>query len=186
MWGLSAQDAVKYYTSSYMLMKKTTIWVNPNDLLLAGQKHETQILLTECARSLGLEHPIAVHVEEQHLETTVKDMINGTRQGVLKRSHSCVSHHVITPHTEDPLQALKNVVKHQQQAWTEAANTFAQPAWFFQPYLPLLLYLGELRTFILNGAIYYIIYTTPKEMGSPALDLQVTPCYIVRPLTAFR
>ncbi len=66
-WALSAQDAVKYYTSTYILMQNTTIWVNPDDLLLAGQKHETQILLTECAQSLGLEHPIAVHVEEQHL-----------------------------------------------------------------------------------------------------------------------
>ena len=98
-WGLSAQDAVKYYTSSYLLMKNTTIWVNPNDLLVAGQKHETQILLTERARSLGLEHPIAVHAEEQHLETTVMDMINGTRQGALKRSHSGGSRHVITHHT---------------------------------------------------------------------------------------
>ncbi len=45
---------------------------------------------------------------------------------------------------------------------------------------------GELRAFILNGVIYYIIYTTPKHVGSPALDLQVTPCYVVRPLKTFQ
>jgi len=56
--------------------------------------------------------------------------------------------------------------------------------WFLQPFLPHLIRLGELRTYIVDGTIYYIVSTTPVEFD-PA-NTQYTGAQWIRPLSSFR
>lgn len=156
-------------------------------MLIAGAKHETSYLLRTCAESLGFQHPISACVEDEPtLNKLAKDIEDARRQGVLKRSYSARSLHVITPRTIKPTKVLKKALQEQKRDWPQEKTGFIpKPMWFFQPYLPLLLHLGELRSFIVNGVLYYTVSTVTSEPNNPAA-LQICHAHIIRPLSAFK
>jgi hypothetical protein len=60
---------------------------------------------------------------------------------------------------------------------------FPRPQWFLQPYLPGLIYLGELRAFFVNGILYNSFSTTPLDKNPT--KMQVAPVWVARPSDLF-
>jgi hypothetical protein len=92
-------------------------------------------------------------------------------QAVLKRTHSGWSNHLISPYTNKPKEVIKQALREQRKCWNVSGHSFDQPIWFCQPYLPLLIHVGEFRTFIVNGVIYYTVATTPVNLDPTNLEL---------------
>jgi hypothetical protein len=63
-------------------------------------------------------------------------------------------------------------------------NSSGRNGFFSHTYLPALMHLGELRTFLVDGALYYTIYTTPTKFDPQIITR--TSGKFVRPLHAFR
>jgi len=152
-------------------------------MFIVGQKLLTHQLLIKCAAALDLEHPSLIPVAEEDVPRVAREIAQGILQGVLKRTQSGWSYHVITPYTPDPLKQIETALKIQKQHWQVPGHQFVPPQWFLQPYLPALIHLGELRTFVVDGALYYTVYTTPTECDPKTLAM--TSGKFVRPLAAF-
>jgi len=153
-------------------------------MMNVGQKIEMHNILKTCATALGHDHPIIVPLRDDELEKVAGDIADGVIEGVLKRSHSGWSNHIITKHAENPRQSIRDALKVQAKYWGQPNHQFVQPRWLLQPYIPHLIRLGELRTFVVDGIFYYAVYTTPEE-GS-LKDMQMTVGSFVRPLGEFR
>jgi hypothetical protein len=133
---------------------------------------------------LGYSHPIIIPVEEDDLESYASKIGKGEMLAVLKRGHSGWSNHLITPNTPHPVDKIKAALDTQRQTWGVSGHGFDQPRWFCQPYMPLLIHLGELRTYLVNGVIYYTVATTPN-ISDPHL-LEMASGKFTRPLSLFK
>ncbi|KIM37238.1 hypothetical protein M413DRAFT_13424 [Hebeloma cylindrosporum] len=182
-YGLDWDKAVRYHESSLLLAETLTIWPNPRDMLTVGQKLQTQRLLIKCAAALDFNHPTLVPISEGDLESVAGEIQDGAVEGVLKRTQSAWSNHLITKYTKDPKKKVKKALREQKKNWLCSTGEFTEPLWFLQPYLPALMHLGELRTFLIDGALYYTVYTTPEAFDPQVLDR--TPGNLPRPLHAF-
>lgn len=120
-------------------------------------------------------------MEPQDLNTIVNSILSGEREGVLKREYSGFSKHVITEHTKNSEEILQNSLEEDQRYQND--GLFPRTTWFLQPFLPHLIRLGELRTYIVDGAIFYTVSTTPVDFD-PALT-QYIAAEIIRPLETF-
>lgn len=140
-------------------------------------------MLMICASSLDFQHPISIHINEDELEEVVDAIANKEREGVLKRSQSASNSHVITPLTKNPRKLLKDLRKDEKEFWADGLGIFPKPSWFFQPYMPLLIHLGELRTFIVNGIIFYTTHTAPIKTMAGAME--IVGVQTMRPLSSF-
>ena len=160
------------------------MWPSPRELLIVGEKLETHHLLGKCALALGYNHPAVTPIPEHQLEWYAGQISDKKITGVLKRTYSGWSNHIVTPYTKKQKDTIINALKTQQSSWGTPGHPFSPPLWFCQPYLPLLLHIGEFRTFTVNGVIYYTVATTPKNMDPHKLER--TSCKFVRPLSLFK
>lgn len=151
-------------------------------MLTVGSKLLGQRLLMKCAAALGLDHPYIIPIEDEDLIRVSGEIGDGVTDGVLKRTQSAWSYHLITKHTQNPRKEITTALE-EQRDWKSPGHLFVEPRWFLQPYLPALMYLGELRTFLVDGALYYTIYTTPTEFDTQTIAR--TSGKFVRPLRAF-
>ena len=166
------------------LGQRVSIWPAPTEYFVSAQKLETQRMLQHCAISLDLQHPLVTPVESNKLVSVVESIFHGTIEAVVKREYSGFSKNVITPYT--PLADAMDMMR---KSWGEEARhndegLGPRTTWFLQPFLPHLIRLGELRTYIVDGTIYYIVSTTPVEFD-PA-NTQYTGAQWIRPLSSFR
>ena len=112
-------------------------------MLTVGSKLLTHRLLIKCAATLNLDHPYIIPIEEEDLIRVSGEIADGVIDGVLKRSQSTWSYHLITKHTQDARKEIATALE-EQRDWKSPGHPFVEPQWFLQPYLPALMYLGEL------------------------------------------
>lgn len=153
-------------------------------MLFVAQKLEIYNLLIKCALSLGYQQPSVFAVPEDELELYVSDIGQGKIDAVLKRTQSRWSNHVVTPHTKNPKSIIKKALKEQRQ-WKSSNHSFDEPLWLCQSFMGQLLHIGEYRSFIVNGAIYYTVVTTPSLSG-PEGSMEMAGGRMHRPLDAYR
>jgi len=174
-------DSITYLESMSALGRHVSIWPTPSEYILSAQKLETQRILQCSAISLDLQHPLVIPVEPQDLNSVVDSILSGEREGVLKREYSGFSKHVITEHSKNSQEILQNSFEEDQRHQKD--GLYPRTTWFLQPFLPHLIRLGELRTYIVDGAIFYTVSTTPVNFD-PTIT-QYTAAEIIRPLETF-
>lgn len=180
---ISGEDAAEYHRTVSLLSTRVTTWPSPREMLFVGQKLETYNLLNKCALSLGYQQPSVFAVPEDELELYASDIADGKRDAVLKRTQSGWSDYVVTPHTKNPKSVIKKALKEQRQ-WKSSNHWFDEPLWLCQPFMAQLLHIGEYRSFIVNGAIYYTVATTP--LPGPEGSMEMAGGRMHRPLDAYR
>lgn len=167
-----------------MLSTHVTTWPSPREMLFVGQKLETYNLLNKCAVSLGYYQPCVFAIPDAELESYAKDIAHGKLDAVMKRSYSGWSNHIITPDTKDPLGVIQEALELQQQ-WKVANPMFDEPLWICQPYLAQLVHIGEYRSYVVNGAIYYTVATTPTGL-IPGEGMEMLGGRLPRPLDSYK
>jgi hypothetical protein len=153
-----------------VLTQKTTIWPNPRDLYMAGSKLFLNFLIQKSSAAIGLSHPLAIRVTPT--EDTIRDIVQGKIHGVLKREFSSHNLHVYSQHTKDAQQKFRDAVVQGLQHYSSGETKFQTPLWFIQPYIAPLVYLGEIRAFVVNGVLFKAFVTTPSQEVSHGLEVQ--------------
>lgn len=151
------------------LRKDTLIWPDPLDLFRAGSKLSLNTIIHAVAVSEEASHPICQTINPTM--ELVEDILLGKRNAVLKRDWSSSGAHVYTKHaqggTQKICQAFRRVLREETRAYDLVEATdhedFHRPKWFIQPYLPALIYLGEIRAFFVNGYLMKKIITAPRN-----------------------
>jgi hypothetical protein len=101
----------------------------------------------------------------------VQDILDGKINGVLKCEYSSNTAHVYSKHTKNAVTNFRKAMEDQRKFWSwDKRKICKNPKWFIQPYLPSLIYLGEVCAFIVNGIIINIITSTP-DLESGLLDV---------------
>jgi len=180
---MDLEQVKSYMQSMRMLRYHVAICPPTSDVLLSSQKMETQRMLMLCAMALDLKHPLITKVEDEDLYSAVESILSGERDSVLKRDQSAWSNHVITKHTPGAKAIVEQALYEKWVLWDVPGNPFPLPTWFMQPYLPHLVRLGEIRTYIVNGAMYYSVSTTPEEFN-PSFTSSTSADFIT-PLSSF-
>jgi len=182
---MSQGDTPKYLQSMSALCRHVSIWPAPTEYLISAQKLETQRMLQYCAISLDLQHPLVTPVASHDLTDVADSILDGEIDAVLKREYSGFSKNVITPHTsKTSAYAILEKSSKEEQEHKHEQLPAPRTTWFLQPFLPHLIRLGELRTYIVDGVIFYTVSTTPVNCD-PALT-QYTGAEFIRPLSTFR
>jgi len=159
------------------LTRVTTIWPHPTDLLKAGSKLFLDMLITRATESMGHDHIQLATVDPLDV---IEKIVSGNLNAVLKREFSSHEHHVFSRHTHNPIQRLQRCIENEKQTYG-SCSTFPQPKWFIQPYLPPLVYLGEIRAFLVNGILFRSLVTTPKFPSFYVQELSFpTPLSLLR------
>ncbi len=159
------------------------MWPDPRDLILTGSKLYMNHIVTEAARALGQSQPV-IAVCDDPTVNLVQDIIDGKINGVLKREYSSNTTHVYSKHTKNAVTNFRKAMEDQRKFWCwDKRKIYENPKWFIQPYIPSLIYLGEIRAYIVNGILINIITSTP-DLDSGLLD--VTQVVQIRPLCNIR
>lgn len=172
------------------LKKETLIWPDPIDLFRQGSKLHVASLVQAVAKSENQQYPICATVKPT--PQLVKDIVNGTRKGVLKREWSTGTDHVY--YKGMPMDRV-DIFKNQLTSRTKLEKQLAKqkphdllnvtPKWFIQPFIPSLIYVGELRVLIVNGAILGKIITTPTGEHGPEY-IRLEEPFLVTPLSMIK
>lgn len=171
------------YANSVGLSKKTFIWPHPEDLFLGGSKLHVYKTLRDVCHSMKISTPMYVTAVESVQDSTfLNDFANGKVQGVLKREYSMKAQHVVRPTDPNPSSKIKKLLLEEDNTWKRVQDMFGLPKWFLQPFVPHLLFVGEVRCFIVSGKLVYKVTTTP---GSGPF-LEVTSYDHIRPLHTHR
>jgi len=181
---MDLEQVISYLKSMRLLQNHVTIWPATGDVLVSMQKLETQRTLTLCALALDLKHPLIAKVDDKDLDSALESILTGERDAVLKRDHSAWSNHVIMKHTKDAKRIVEEALDEKQHFWDVRGNPFPPPTWFLQPYLLHLMRLGEIRSYIVNGTMYYSVSTTPEKFN-PSFTASTSADFI-RPLSSFQ
>lgn len=159
--GLTSKDVERHWDSLGVLCSKTMMWPDPRDLLMTGSKLYLHTIIARAAQALGHSLPSIV-VCPNPTVNLVQNILDGKVDGVLKREYSSDTKHVFTRHTEDAVKKFQSAIERERECWRWDGRAVCEnPKWFIQPYIPSLVYLGELRAFIVNGIIINILSTTP-------------------------
>lgn len=181
-YGLTLQDTCMMFVNSLLLAKETTIWPHPEDLFLGGSKLQCYATLQVASLSMGISTPFYVTAGENVRDPTfVKDFADGKIQGVLKRDYSMMCQHVILPASPNATLKIAKSLREEEETWEKVKELFGMPKWFVQPIVAHLLYVGEVRCFIVSGRLVSRITTTPSAKG-PDSPLEVTNYTPIRPL----
>jgi len=151
---------------------------------MTGSKKYVNTITMVSALALGRSYPIISTCEPT--VKMVKDIQRSKIDAALKRDFSSDSCHVITKHTTNPVEKFKSAISKEKLFCHSPSRPkmFPIPSWYLQPYLPTLIYLGEIRAFIVNGVIINIFGTTPLE--GDTTNLEVEPAILLRPLSQMR
>lgn len=173
-------ESVHIYHNLVELGKKTTIWPHPEELFLGGSKIQGYETLRLASLSMGISTPLLVIVEDEiHNVDFLNAFGRGKISGVLKRDYSMKGAHVLTSGNANVLDEMKKAIKNEERTWKEVEPFFGRPKWFIQPFIAHLKYVGEVRTFIVEGRIIYHVTTTPVNNG----HVEVTDSEPLRPLS---
>jgi hypothetical protein len=155
-----------------VLTQTMTIWPDIRHLLAEGHKLFHIKIITESAESMGLSYPRVLSVNPS--TEKIQLIVDGDIDGVLKREFSSQGVHVYTRHKEDAASQLNYAMWDERSAYCSGNTTsFPKPLWFIQPYIPALLYLGEIRAYIVNGTMFNTVVTTPTTVNDlNGLDIQ--------------
>ena len=168
-----------------ILTQKLTVWPDPRHLLAEGSKLFHIKIITESSASMGESYPRAIKVSpgKQH----VLGIVHRDIDGVLKREFSSQGHHVYTHHTKSAETQLMTALENERRAYHRSSHgkEFPKPIWYIQPYIPALLFLGEVRVFIVNGTIFNTIVTSPRN-ASDLGHLEVQEAILFTPLSKLR
>jgi hypothetical protein len=137
------------------------MWPDPRDLVMTGAKLYLHTIIAQSAQALGQSLP-SIAVCPNPTVKLVQDILDGKIDGVLKREYSSDTKHVFSRHTKNAVKNFQSAIERERKCWRwNAKGVCETPKWFIQPYIPSLVYLGELRAFIVNGIIINIVSTTP-------------------------
>jgi len=164
-----------------ILTQRLTIWPDPRHLMAEGCKLYHIKIITESSTSLGYSYPRVMRVTPSRI--LIKELQDGTSAAVLKREFSSQGRHVFTPHTRDAEAHLTDQFRKEREAYAD--TTFPNPAWFIQPYVAPLLYLGEIRVFIVNGTLFSTVVTSPKKIHKID-ELEIQEAVLFTPLSMLR
>ncbi len=158
---------------------KALIWQDPRDLILTGSKLYMNHIVTEAALALGQSQPvIAVW------DNLTVNLVQGILDGKINGEFSSNTIHVYSKHTKNAVTNFWKTMEDQRKFWCwDKQKICENPKWFIQLYIPSLIYLGEVPTFITNGIIINIITSTP-DLDSSLLD--VTQTLQLQPLCNIR
>ena len=152
----------EYIEALLQLMEVTVIFPNPVQLIAQGKKVSACMFMRLAALSLGYKQPMISVVKKPTYED-VKAIISGERDTVLKRENSDSCHHVIRKGKKVNRRDFEQVLA-DGLVWE--ASPFGIPKWLEQPYIPDLMHLGEVRTFIVNGLITYMVLSVFGKDGN--------------------
>jgi len=156
-----------------ILSQKLTIWPDPRHLLAEGSKLFYMKIITEASASLGYSYPRCLRINPTNKD--IQGITDGRLAAVIKRGYSHQGQHVYTPHTSEICHKFGSALRDERLAYRNDSQPtrFPKPVWFMQPYIPALLYLGEIKTFIINGTLFNSVVTTPKNLSDVDLpDIQ--------------
>ena len=181
LYELSLTEMHQIWEGMSTLSQSLTIWPDPRDLLMGGSKIFLESIISLAAISLDLKHPQAVHVQPSI--KVVQDIVERRSAAVLKRDFSSHGHHVFSVHTKDAVEKFQSRIEEEEAVSASRFGPFPHPCWFIQPYNPALVYLGEIRAFVVNGCIFKQIVTALSPTGGP---LDITEPNIFTPLSMLR
>jgi len=170
----------KFWGGMSSLTERITVWPDPRDLLFAGSKLFLDMLIREAAAFLNFSHPMSTPVKPSR--STIQMIIQGKLAAALKREYSSHGEHIFTQHTPNALHKFDTCIKNEHDAYN-SSTFFFRPLWYLTPYNASLIYLGEIRVFLVNGVLFHSVVTTPKQ-DDPELDI-VEP-HLFNPLSKLR
>lgn len=150
------------------LTELITIWPDPRDLMMAGSKLSLEFLIREAAAFINHSHPLSVVVTPT--VDTIEQIIDGKVAAALKREFSSHGNHVFTQHTPNAVHQFKKRLEEESRAY-RLTCCFPHPLWYLTPYNAPLIYLGEIRVFLVNGILFHSVVTTPKKDNRNDLDI---------------
>jgi hypothetical protein len=180
LYHLSIQDMEKFWAGMSSLTERITVWPEPRDLLFAGSKLFLDVLIREAAEFLNVSYPISTPVTPS--KSIIRKIIQEKVAATLKREYSSHGNHVFTRHTRNALDKFTTCIDDEREAYNKS-TLFPLPVWYLTPYNPSLIYLGEIRVFLVNGVLFQSVVTTPKQDG-PELDI-IEP-HLFNPLSKLR
>lgn len=167
---------LQHWDGLMVLKEHTLIWPDPVDLFQQGSKLHLASLAQAVAKSENQLYPICATVAPT--PQLVRDIINGERDGVLKREWGTGASHIY--YKNQParqVEAFKEQIRQRAQMEKKLSKKKPHdlldnsPKWFVQPYIPSLIHIGELRVLIVNGAILGKIVTMPIADPEGELDV---------------
>lgn len=172
MHGLTTTQLHVHYQSLLDLMKTTTVWPSPMEMLEAGAKLESCHNFFECYRAMGLSLPRTQIIAEP-TKSYLDNISAGDLGGVMKREYSSACQAIFTPDSkEEEKDKILKIFHSERSTWFSKKNRFfPRPRWFLQPYIPQLAQIGEFRAFIVNGVLYYAVCSSPRHKNP--MDLEV-------------
>jgi hypothetical protein len=170
----------RFWGGMISLTKRITIWPDPRDLLFAGSKLSLEILIREAAAFLNVSHPMSTVICPS--SSTVKQIALGRLAAALKREYSSHGNHVFTKHTPNPIEKFNTCIEQERAVYT-SSTPFPRPKWYLTPYNASLIYLGEIRVFLVNGILFQSVVTTPKRQNQ---DLDIVEPLLFNPLSKLR
>lgn len=160
------------------LSRLITIWPHPTDLLLAGSKLFLDMLITRAMESMGRHHIQLATVDPQDV---IQKIVSGDIDAVLKREFSSHTRHVFSKDTRNAILKVQERFDQEELTYSQCPDVFLRPRWFIQPYLAPLVYLGEIRAFLVNGTLFRSVVSTPNEGSFDVQELCFpTPLSILR------
>ncbi len=161
----------KLWAGMEVLRRRLMIWPDPRDLMMAGSKVYLNMIISKSSAAMGLPHPRAVRVDRAEAVDAIRDIVGGKIDAVIKREYSSHGQHVFSKDTKDAEKNFKAAIGEETQVYCSNL-TFPTPMWFIQPYIAPLIFLGEIRAFIVNGVLFKTVVTTPKEGDFHKMDIQ--------------
>jgi hypothetical protein len=184
VYGLTSTDVERHWDSLAILCSQTMMWPDPRDLVATGAKLYLHTIIAGSTQALGQSLPTIAVLPNPTVEL-VQNIVDGKIDGVLKREYSSDSNHVFSKHTKNAVKKFKEAINRERECWRWEKGTVCEnPKWFMQPYLPSLVYLGEIRAFFVNGMIFNILATTPEK--GDTTNLNVCQAVLLRPLRRIR
>ena len=183
-YGLTSSEIERHWESLAVLCSRTMMWPDPRDLVCTGAKLYLHTIIARSTQALGLSLPTIAVCPNPTVEL-VQDIVDGKIDGVLKREYSSDSNHVFSKHLKNAVKKFKDVISREKECWCWNGEKICEnPKWFIQPYLPSLVYLGELRAFVVNGIIVNILVTILTD--GDMTNLSISQAILLRPLCKIR
>jgi len=178
---VTPEEACLLFTNLMILSETIMVWPNPAELLMGGSKIQCYETLRVASLMQGTSTPLCALVDKEIGKPSfLKRFSEGRCQGVLKRDFSMKAQHVFLPTTPNLTSKIKKSLSEEEETWKRVDGLFGRPRWFVQPYIPHLLYVGEIRCFFAGCRLVYTITTTPGgELDRPC---QVTSEGLIRPI----
>lgn len=146
------------------LNQTTRVFPDPSELLLLGRKLLVNTMLNQVAKALGNDRPRHTVISETPTWEEYQTM-GGDRPKLeaWKREFSDESLHVLLPFKNNRKDEESfRTMSEKEKEWIPLG---LKPQWFKQPLITPLCYLGEIRSYVVQGTLYYAVHSVPNERG---------------------